>query len=251
MKEFSSELGQSYDTYSFGYCNYAVKENKDPLSEIYKKGYLPFSGSPDVENIFYMARSARIPLNKFSETSENRRIGSKFNSMLYRKTFPLNKFDSHNKEFVSFCTNYFSKRHGTSIMPEDRLRHILKGNLVTHISSYTNKSGVLVGYVFEVADTKMSHFWFSFYDLDYTYQSLGMWLMLDSAKNAKKEGKDYFYVGTVYGDKALYKSNFKQIEFWNGKEWVSDLRKLKDRSRSDKNRVIQAKDEFKAELTSF
>lgn len=251
MKEFSSEFGQSYHTYSFGYCNYALYEKGDDLSVIYDKGYLPFSGSSDIRNAFYMSRSARIPLRHFHESSENRRIEKRFHNAFKRKVTPLDKFDWDNKEFISFCTKYFSMRHGPAVMPEKRIRHILKCGLVTHIVSYADKDNKIVGYVFEISDSKLSHFWFSFYDLSYVYRSLGVWLMLDCLRHAKVKGKEYFYVGTVYGEKALYKSNFNPIEFWNGIEWVKDVKKLKSRSRSDEERIIHGKDEWKEEINIF
>lgn len=251
MKEFSSEFGQSYETYSFGYCNYVLREKNDELHSIYEKGYLPFSGSLDVKNVFYMARSARIPLKHFYETSENRRIEKRFNNFFVRTVTPLQKFNWNNKKFLSFCTDYFIQRHGPEIMPEKRLRYILESGLVSDVVSYVNKKGEIMGYVLEVSDSKITHFWFSFYDLIYVYKSLGVWLMLDSIRHAKAQGKEHFYVGTVYGEKALYKSNFNPIEFWNGEKWKKEIKKLKERSRSDKERIVRGKDEWKMDLTGF
>ncbi len=54
MKLFASEFGHSYETYSFAYSLYLEREEGDTLSEIYEKGFLPYSGSRGVKNIFYM-----------------------------------------------------------------------------------------------------------------------------------------------------------------------------------------------------
>ena len=78
-----------------------------------------------------------------------------------------------------------------------------------------------------------------------------MWLMLDSAREAQKSGKKYFYMGTVYGEKALYKTNFDNIEHWNGHDWIEDKKKLRDLSRSDEKRVFNAIDEWKEGIEKF
>ena len=244
MKTFNSEFTHSYQTYSFGYCNYAEREPHDRLSDIYAQGYLPYSGSPGVKHMFYMARSARVYLPDFALTSENRRVAQKFDGTLKRKSWSSDKFRVE-ETFISFCLSYFAQRHGDIVMPRERLLHILDADLISYIVEY-RRAQEIVAYVFEVADTAVTHFWFSFYDLQLIQQSLGMWLMVDSAREAKRTGKSYFYVGTVYGEKALYKTNFKSLEYWDGSTWVADLKKLRSLSRKDSARTYDAIDEWKA-----
>lgn len=237
MKTFSNEFVHSYETYSFGYCNYALREKNDKLSDIYDAGYLPYSGKLDVKDTFYMARSARVNLSKFTLSSENRRVARKFDTELTRIVTTIEEFDYKDKTFLSFCVNYFKKRHGPKIMPKERLLTILKMGLVSHVVTYTHDDEV-VAYVLEVRDKDMTHFWFSFYDIAYVYQSLGMWLMLDCARETKRENKEYFYIGTVYDEKAIYKTNFRSLEYWNGHEWIADIKHLKQISHSDSDRSV-------------
>ncbi|MCK5021831.1 MAG: GNAT family N-acetyltransferase [Candidatus Pacebacteria bacterium] len=245
MQEFKSEFVHSYHTYSFGYCNYAIKEKKDILSDIYNKGYLPYSGEEGIKNILYMARSARVNLKDFVLNSENRRVLRKFDDKFEFEKIPLNKFNFKDKKFIKFCLNYFEKKHGDKIMPKKRLETVLKANFITNILVYKDMDGDIIAYVYEVDDKKISHVWLYFYDLDYSDQSLGMWLMIDMARRSKLEGKKYFYVGTIYGEKALYKTNFDFLEYWNGNEWIKNKKKLKQRSRSDYQREFNNIDEFK------
>ena len=248
MKRFSSELVHSYETYSFGYANYAKREAGDALSAIYTAGFLPYSGSPECKDVFYMARSARISLPKFSENSENRRIGKRFDGMFRKERIPFSSF-MQTDAFFSFCREYFAKRHG-GVMPQERLRAILDSGLITDILLYT-KDGVPAAYVLEVGDATIGHFWFSFYTLSLIHQSLGMWLMLDAARDAKVSGRTHYYLGTVYGEKALYKTNFDSFEYWNGEAWSPDVQTLKTRSRSDIERAIRGSDEWKNGLRKF
>ena len=247
MKKFKSEFVHSYSNYSFGYCNYALKEKNDLLHSIYNQGYLPYSGIDKLKNPLYMARSARVDLKKLKLNSENRRILKKFDNQFERKEIPLKEFDTQNKKFIKFCLNYFKKRHGEKIMPKNRLETILEANFITDIVVYKNNINEVIAYVFEVNDEEMSHFWFSFFDLDYAYKSLGMWLMIDIARKSKNENKKYFYVGTVYGEKALYKTNFDFLEYWNGNKWINDKKKLKQKSRKDFQKECKGIDEWKEE----
>src|SRR5437870_4904348 len=82
----------------------------------------------------------------------------------------------------------------------------------------------------------MPHYWYSFYDLALAKQSLGLWLMLDAVRDAQERGLTHYYLGTVYGEKALYKTNSEPLEWWDGKQWQSDVALLKERGRSDAGR---------------
>jgi len=250
MKKFQSEFGHNYETYSFSYANYCVREKKDDLSDIYAAGYLPYSGSPGVKDIFYMARSARIPLASFTFSSENRRVAGKFDGKVVRQSIPFKNCDAEDRNFKNFCVSYFTKRHGPLVMPEERLKTILNYGLITDIVSYCRDDKPMA-YVLEVSDNNMTHFWFSFYDLSLVFQSLGMWLMLDSARHAKDAGRKYLYVGTVYGEKALYKTAFDNIEHWNGSEWTADKKQLKKLGRSDNERVVNIVDDWKSKIKLF
>lgn len=249
MKKFSSEFCYNYKTYTFGYGNYCIREPSDRLSDIYAQGYLPYSGSPGVKNTFYMARSARVLLKVFEFSSENRRVAKKFDGRFRKEKIPFKDF-KFTEDFFSFCAEYFAKRHGPSVMPVSRLKTILEAELVTDIIVYRSEEKI-AAYVFEVADDSLSHFWYSFYDLALIHQSLGMWLLLDVTRDAKLQGKQYFYVGTVYGEKALYKTAFEDLEYWNGQEWSANIVAIKQLGRSDEKRTTTGADLWKEERGIF
>lgn len=243
MKFFSSEVAHNYGTYTFAYAQYAELESGDQLSEAYAKGYLPYSGSKDIHNTLYMARSARVDLKNFYLTSENRRIAKKFDGHFSKKRIAIGDF-STDETFYTFCLDYFKNRHGEQAMPLERLQFILQSPFLSHIIVYTE--GVkIVAYVFEMRDGNAAHYWYSFYELSLVHQSLGLWLMLDCVRDAKANGVEYYYLGTVYGERALYKTNFEPLEWWGGKEWHSDVKKLRERGRSDAARAVAPMDAWK------
>lgn len=75
MKIFYSENTVDYSSYTFSYAIYALREGLEDVSPIYDKGFLPYTGNITLEKeLFYSARSLRVDLSRFEDTSENRRI---------------------------------------------------------------------------------------------------------------------------------------------------------------------------------
>jgi len=242
MKTFKSELAQNYNTYSFGYTQYAIREKKDELSDIYEKGFLPYSGKTGVKDHLYMSRSLRVDLKKFKPNSENRRVLRKFENELERTVVPISKFDTKNTKFLTFCQKYFKEWHGIDI--NEKLDNVLNAGFVTDVVSYS-KDSEDVAYVLLVQDKNMTHYWFSFYDLDLIRQSLGMWLMVNETVEAQKSKRKHMYIGTGYGKKAKYKINLDNVEFWDGKDWDNDKSRLKARAKTDDSRTIHISDGWK------
>jgi len=251
MRFFSSEFAHNYGTYSFGYCNYCVREERDSLFEIYKKGFLPYSGSSDVWNTFYMARSARLALSNWEPNSENRRVQKKYEEKFTRTLYTKEDFVV-TKAFEDFCLSYFERHHGAHAMPEERFLHILKENALTHIAEY-REGEKLVGYAFLASDNEMTHVWFYFYAPEFSDSSCGMWLFLNETGIAQKGGNNYFYLGTVYGDKSKYKTNFSNLEFWDGEKWIEDVgnKEVKSRIKNDGLELVEVTDKFKADKENF
>ena len=231
MKIFRNEFGHEYQIYRFGYCEYAQLEPHDRLADFYEKGYLPYSADPKVQGVFYMARSARLTLPDFEFSSENRRINKRFDGAFSCRILPLVEAKKDPRIRKLFL-DYFRERHGKDIMPAARYDGILASPLPLQVLLY-EKDGHLAAAALEVTDKHFGHFWFSAYDLSYVNQSLGMWLMLDAARQAKAAGRTQYYLGTVYGAKALYKTNLKPLEFWNGSSWSGDLAYLKKIARAE------------------
>ena len=231
MKIIRNEFGHEYEKYRFGYCEYAELEPDDKTADFYEKGFLPYSADTSVHNMFYMARSARLALSSFEFSSENRRIKKRFDDTFSNRSLSVKEARDDSRIRKMFL-NYFKLRHGKEIMPAERFDTILASSLPLRVIIY-EKEKELVAVVLEVADETFGHFWFSAYDLSYAKQSLGMWLMLDAVRNAKAIGKKHYYIGTVYGEKALYKTNLGSLEFWNGSTWSTDLIHLKKLARTE------------------
>jgi hypothetical protein len=53
-------------------------------------------------------------------------------------------------------------------------------------------------------------------------------MMLQAVIWAKENQKKYIYLGTCYEKTALYKTEFKGVEYFNGFHWNNNLEELKD-----------------------
>lgn len=224
MRIFHREFGSRYESYEFGYSTYGTLETGDALVDIYGSGFLPHSADPKATDLFYMARSVRIPLAEFKLISENRRILKKFENFTSR--ILTQEELGTDADFLPCFLAYFRERHGDRVMTEERARGILATPHPLRGIRY-EKEGQLAGYVIEITTDTFNHYWFSSYRNAYSGTSFGMWLMLDAVLRAETEKREYIYLGTAYGSKGRYKTNFEPLEFWDGSQWNTDTKTLK------------------------
>lgn len=225
MRVFHREFGYRYDSYEFGYAAFCQLEAGDALTSVYAAGFLPYSADPETHDLFYMARSVRVPLVAFAHTSENRRVLKKFEDRFSRTLLTKEEL-SRDADFLPCFLAYFQERHGERVMSEERARGILATALPLRGVRY-EEEGALAGYVLEIVEDGSAHYWYSCYVPAYAGTSFGMWLMLDAAERAQEEGRAHLYLGTAYGAKGRYKLNFEPIEFWDGAVWNGDAKRLK------------------------
>jgi len=58
---------------------------------------------------------------------------------------------------------------------------------------------------------------------------------------AKTQGLKEVYLGTCYGEKAMYKMrDFKGLSYFDGNKWQSDMKVLKAKCKQDHNFVADA-----------
>lgn len=237
MKTFLSENIVDYKTYTFNYTLYALKESSSEVSEIYDKGFLPYTGNLSVEKeIFYFSRSLRVDISRFSDTSENRRVN--------RMTEPLNlsvevvkkeNFDIKDPKFVSFCKKYIEERIGEEQVNLERLKYIFARETGSHFFIFKSNEEKIMGYVYAALNEEMVHYWFAFFDTKYMRShSLGKWMMWKVIDWAKENDLKYAYLGTAYKPSALYKiRDFRGLEFWDGNQWNEDIKLLKEWCKND------------------
>lgn len=249
MKIFYSEYLTEYTTYTFSYAVYCLQENPEEIGEIYARGFLPYTGNTELKgNYFYLARSLRVDLSKFEDTSENRRVNRKIEELGIQLVHVEKKlFDTHNPEFVTFCTYYAEERFLGGSMGEERLGYVTSRDTLTHIFKFCSGTKTY-GYVLAFMDQNILHYWYSFFDIAFLKShSLGKWMMWRILSWAKDNGLKHVYLGTCYKEKGLYKfRDHKGTEFFDGEKWNGDMKLLKDLCNADESGKQKKQDLFKS-----
>ncbi len=236
MKIFKSESFVDYSTYTFNYANYCIKESQKEIPVIYEQGFLPYSNNTELDfETYYLARSLRVDLNRFTDSSENRRVEKKILEINPSfQVIPIKEFDINEKKFFNFCLNYGKNRFSEGLDGE-RLKYILNTKSISHIFVFKIEDKT-VGYVITIIENGTLHYWFSFFDLDHQKYSLGKHMMFNVIKWASNNNLKYVYLGTCYGEKSLYKvRDFKGLSFFDGNQWSNDMKLLKQKCKSDKH----------------
>ena len=260
MKVWNSEFVYNYkNAYSFGYCLYAQAEEEDHLEDLYARGYLPYSNASNVQNVFYMCRSLRVKLDGFCLSSENRRIYKQFDGkfIVERCSVSLLREDL---DVQNLFLDYFKKIHGPSIMPKTRYLHILDHIAARDITLYYENTGKPVACVLHggglrsgLEESLLDHYWFSTYCVDLHKRNMGVWLMIDSVVRAQTEGREYMYLGTAYGNGGKYKTNFNNLEWWEGHGWCYDskARRLRELIKDDSDKEVMHTSRWQEQMVGF
>lgn len=245
MKVFLSESRPHYDSYTFNYAIYAILEKWDKLDEIYQKGFLPYSGDYEIEDVlFYRCRSLRIKLDSWLPNSENRRLMRKVEWNITYQIIAKEDFDFHDPRFVNLCIDYAKKKIGEVYFPEERLYYIISRDIFNKVIVYSI-DWKQVWYVFACFGEKMIHHRFAFYDLEMLdVLPLGKIEMQYTIILGKELGMDHVYLWTCYKTTALYKvRDFDSCERRDGNQRSQDIHTLKSLCKRDE--ISHDQDYFK------
>lgn len=224
MKLYFSEHKPDYLKYHFPYQVWLLQEEGDDIQKIYESGFLPIRS---MKNVYYLSRSVRVNLDKFELSSENRRILNKTQN-IEADLFPLCEFD-YNFKVQKFCKDYGGKRFSKGFLTATAIKKIFKGEVYNYVFVFKEiSSQEVIGYAVCFNSTDILQYAHCFYDLTYLKENLGARMMLNAVVWAKKSNKKFAYLGTCYEEKALYKTEFKGVEFFNGFKWSENLKELKE-----------------------
>ncbi len=233
MKLLFSEAKADYAHYIFPYAVWAFPEAGETPSDVFGHGFLPSSRNLDR---FYLCRQVRVALGQFRPSSENRRILRKGQglaaALLARRDF------DYTPQRRAFYLAYTDVKFGKGVMSGERLDALFQGTIISHLLVFTDaRSGAEVGTVtLYLEPPAMAYYYYAFYDLAYLSRNLGMFMMTWSVAEFARRGFDFLYLGSCYRQNALYKTQFRGAQFFNGVRWSANLDELKclvGRSESD------------------
>ncbi len=229
--KFKEHRGIDYSKYEFPYCVYGIKETSDNYTDIYSKGFLPYTNELDIkEEIYYLARSIRVDLNTKLWNYKQKNVFNKFSKVYDNEFIKIGLQDKNelknNPDFRNWCIN--NAKDG--FLSEERLNYILSRPYLKRIITITYKDEILA-YIFIVQEEdSFLHVWYSFYNLEIDTNDFGKWILLKIIEWSKENNFSYFYIGTCYSKSAFYKLTLSPFsQYNNGSEWIDDLSGLKKR----------------------
>lgn len=224
MKLLFSEAKPDYAHYIFPYAIWAFPEPGETPADLFNAGFLPSSRQLDR---FYLCRGIRVALNKFTPSSENRRILRK-GAAIVVTLVPRAEF-----EFTAarreFCKRYTDAKFGASGMSYERLDSLFSSAVTSHVLLFTEPAtGAEIGIAtLYLEGDRLAFYYYAFYDLAHANRSLGLFMMTTAAKLFAERGCGHLYLGSCYSESALYKTQFAGFEFFNGVRWSENLEELK------------------------
>ena len=246
MKLLFSEAAPDYDHYVFPYAIWAFPESDESPADLFDAGFLPSTRALDR---FYMARHIRVRLSDFAPSSENRRVLRKC-AHLNMRVVPQSAFQL-TSERREFCQRYAEARFGHAIMSQERLDTLFTAPVATHLMIFEDERKETGYVVLYLQPPRIAFFYYSFYDLTLFDRSLGLYIMTSAVKYFAEQKFEFLYLGTCYSERALYKTQFRGCEFFNGFRWSNNIRELKHLVRRQSQTIEKHLLEDRQYLDSF
>lgn len=224
MKLLFSEAAPDYGRYLYPYVVWGFLEPGETPADAFERGFLP--GNPALER-FYLTRQLRVPLADWRPGSENRRI-LRQGARLELSIVPRARFDDTPERRARWL-EYARERFAPGAMPPERLDRLMTGPLINHLLVLTDPAAGrdVATALLHLEAPRVAFYHFAFYDLTPATRGLGMILMTRAVEWAAGAGFHHLYLGTCYSEKALYKTQFEPLEFFNGFRWSANLAELK------------------------
>jgi arginyl-tRNA--protein-N-Asp/Glu arginylyltransferase len=219
-----SETRSDHAHYLYPYVIWAVPEPGETPADLFRRGFLP--ASPQLDR-FYLCRNLRVALPGFKPSSENRRILRKGEGIAV-ELLPRHQFDYSDARRQAWMA-YAGQRFGEEVMPADRLDALMRAPVISHVLRFTDReAGREVGTaLLFLEEPHLAYYYYAFYDLAYLQRNLGMFMMTTAVDFFASRGFAHLHLGTCYSDRALYKTQFNGIQFFNGFRWSENLEELK------------------------
>jgi arginyl-tRNA--protein-N-Asp/Glu arginylyltransferase len=173
-------------------------------------------------------RSVRIDLKKFELSSENRRVLRKTENIEMRITrLPHPDYDWR---IAKMGFDFYTKKFGKKTFSANKIKELLTSeqsnyNLLMKFIDHDSKESV--GYAICFDNKDLLHYAYPFYNLNSSISNLGMGMMTKAIVWAKEQDKKFVYLGSAKNSTAIYKTQFSGFEWFDGKEWQTNIEELK------------------------
>jgi arginyl-tRNA--protein-N-Asp/Glu arginylyltransferase len=174
-------------------------------------------------------RSLRINLGVFKLNSENRRILRKTeNIILEEQKIP---YKNYNWSIHKLGKDFYSEKFGEKTFSAQKIKELITDKEKSNFNKlfiYRQKNdNMALGYCICFETKNILHYCYPFYDLTVKITNLGLGMMTKAIEFAYKQEKKYVYLGSFQRPSDVYKLQFEGLEWFDGKQWIVDIKKLK------------------------
>ncbi len=172
-------------------------------------------------------RSVRVDLNKFEPGSENKRILRKTENVLL-EIEPI-PYSDYVWEIHKLGKEFYEKKFGEKTFSAQKIKELVTDESKTNFNTLLiyKQNEKPVGYCICYINKEILHYCYPFYNLDSEISNLGIGMMTKAIIWAKEQGLKYIYLGSAKDSKALYKFQFEGVEWFDGKQWQTNIAELK------------------------
>jgi arginyl-tRNA--protein-N-Asp/Glu arginylyltransferase len=194
------------------------------IADMYEKGFV-FTRIG--KGVMQQTRSLRIDLSLFALSSENRRILKKVLSLEMKQVdLPLPS-SQYNFSVGKMAKDFYDAKFGANIMSAQKVKEMLtdpdKSNFNQLLEFRLQKSDICSGYTITYSSPTILHYSYPFYDLNNCPKDMGLAMMITAVQKAKEVGLKYVYLGSLQRPTDVYKLQFSGLEWFDGKDWSTDL----------------------------
>ncbi len=196
--------------------------DKHDINKLYNEGYV-FTRID--KGVMHQTRSVRINISKFNLTSENRRILRKGeNISLKIIEIPYLGYDWN----IGKMAKDFYDKKANGAFSANKIKELIttKDNFNTLFNFSDNISNT--GYAISFKNNEMIHYCYPFYDIEKSIKDMGLIMMTKTINFAKENNYKYVYLGSLQRPGDVYKLQFEGIEWFDGKEWKTDIDEVKE-----------------------
>jgi arginyl-tRNA--protein-N-Asp/Glu arginylyltransferase len=198
-----------------------LDDSTESISRMYDNGFV-FTRLG--KGVMHQTRAVRIDLSKFELSSENRRILRKGEEVILNEN--VIPFLKYTWKIGKIAKDFYDKKAGGAFSVNKIKEIITTPHNFNTLLSYTI-TGVDLGFAICYKNSDMIHYSYPFYDLDKAPKDMGLVMMTKIILESQKQGLKYVYLGSLQRPSDVYKLQFSGIEWFDGKDWKSDVEEVK------------------------
>jgi len=200
--------------------------SEENINALYNRGFV---FTRPAKGLMKQTRSLRIDLSKFELSSENRRILKKTEDLRLKiEDLP---YKDYTWQIGKMAKDFYDTKFGVGTFSANKIKELMTDQSKSNFNKllvYEFLPFNPIAYSICQETNELLHYSYPFYNLQSSILNLGMSMMLRAILYAQENKKKYIYLGSAQRPTDVYKLQFKGLDWFDGKKWITDLEELKN-----------------------